>query len=195
MRLRKILSLILLLRIDPFLSLIYAEKGEKGTATESRVELLTKRCKRGATPLEEYRRAQQEFSTICEHNLDIPDTMFDDITIADVRNFFLVLIVSAHAIFIGNETLKDKMLAKLNERENLKNLPLLLEGFQSVFCDSNNKERLSDIAIVAHRFEVIIVLRLLYSALKSKPKIPNYEKIKYIYQSYNRQMRAYHEGV
>ncbi len=194
MRLRKILSFVLLLRVDPFLSLSYAEDGEKRFAssetTETHDELPNKRCKRDTTPVGEYRRAQQEFSTICEHNFDMLDTAFDDIIIMDARSFFLTLIVCAHAISIGNETLRDKMLAKLNERENLEKFPILWEAFRSVFCDSHNESCLSSVAIITHRCEVIIALKAVYSALKSKPRIPNYEEVKRMYLAYNQQIKG-----
>lgn len=193
MRLRKILSFVLLLRIDPFLPLSYAEGGEKRFAsetTESHDELPTKRRKRDTTPVGEYRRAQQEFREIYDHNSDMLDTAFDDIIITDVRSFFLTLIVCAHAISIGNETLGDKMLAKLNERENLVKFPMLWGAFRNVFCDSHNESCLSSVAIITHRCEVIIALRAVYSALKSKPRIPNYEEVKRMYLTYNQQIKG-----
>ena len=193
MRLRKTLSFVLLLRIAPFLSLSYAGEGEKRFAssetTETRDELPKKRCKRGTTSLGEYRRAQQEFGTICDNNPDMLDTAFDDVSITDARSFFLTLIVCAHAVSTNNETLRDKMLAKLNEQENLVKFPMLFEAFRNVFCDPRDEGHLSNVAVITHRCEVVIALMVIYSALKSRPKFPNYEKVRRMYMNYNRQVK------
>lgn len=200
MRLREILSSVLLMEIVPLFPLSYAEDDEKRPApNETTVsapvpdlhdELPIKKCKRGTTPMEDYWRAQQEFDTICEHSSDMVDTAFDDIIITDIRSFFLTLIVCAHAVSIGNETLRDKMLAKLNERENLVKFPMLLGAFQNVFCDSRSEGCLSNVAIIAHRCEVVVALRAIYSVLKSRPKIPNYEEVKRMYLNYYQQVKS-----